>query len=113
MSLIIEYPHPYQPLVWDFNKTNAEIIKPHLMIGPHHGLIFLSKVKLSGKNGFIRHVKNGYTCNDYFQLQEAFCFFFSFFASHSTPLDHNSKIPEIHTYTTNNQLSSLQSDDND
>ena len=39
--------------------------------------------------------------------------FFSCFASHSTPLDHNSKKPEIQTYLTNNQLSLLQSDDND
>ena len=36
-----------------------------------------------------------------------------FFASHCTPLDNNSKIPETQSFITDNKLSSLQFEDND
>ena len=36
-----------------------------------------------------------------------------FFASHCTPLDNNSKIPETQTFITDNKLSPVQFEDND
>ena len=39
--------------------------------------------------------------------------FNSFFASHCTPLNNNSKVPESQTYITDSKLSSLQFEDKD
>ena len=82
------------------NPLTSDKIYWSILKSFYNGKKFLS-FRLLINNKFISNLKeeiNNFNCS---------------FASHCTPLDNNSKIPETQTFTTDKKLSSVQFEDND